>query len=85
MPFLNNVKMKSPLSRYENEKVMPEVRRFVLKHLQNLNKVIADIKQARCTISPKSQFYINKINAVGFVCTKEGKKPGASKVKAILL
>ena len=54
MPFLNNVKVKGLLLKYRDKKVMPKVWRFILKYLQNLNKVIADIKWARYTISPKS-------------------------------
>ena len=53
MPFLDNVKIKSLLLKYENKKVMLGMRRFILKHLQNLSKVIANIKQARCTIGSK--------------------------------
>ena len=53
MSFLDDVKMKGLLSKYENKKVMLRVQRFVLKHLQNLSKVIADIKRVKCTIDPK--------------------------------
>ena len=85
MLFLNNVKMKSLLLRYGNKKVMLEMRRFILKHLQNLSKMIANIERARCMISPKSQFYMDGINAVGFICIKKGRRLRALKMEAILL
>lgn len=84
MPFLDDIGVKGPTSTYEGEEVEPGVRRFVLEHIQNLSMVLADIERAGCTIGPKSQFCMNGINAVGFVCTGEGRKPGSTKVADIL-
>ncbi len=45
----------------------------MLEHIINLDQVLLDIKRARATISPKSQFYIDRIKLVGYVYSTEGR------------
>ena len=42
------------------------------------------LEQAGCTIGSKSQFCMDGINAVGFVCGAEGRSPDTAKVIKIL-
>ena len=35
--FLNDIKVKSLKSRYEDEKIVSEIRRFILEHIMNLD------------------------------------------------
>jgi hypothetical protein len=54
-PFLDNIRVKGPRTRYNNTKTAPGIRRFVLKYIQNLDKVLVAVELAGATIRPKSQ------------------------------
>jgi len=84
LPFLDDIGVKGPLSAYNNKEALPSIRRFVIKHIQALNRTLIQLERARCTISPKSQFYIDGIKIVGFVCRAEGRTPNSVKVIKIL-
>ena len=32
-PFLDNIRIKGPKTRYNNEEIEPSLRRFVIKHI----------------------------------------------------
>jgi hypothetical protein len=55
-----------------------------MEHIQSLNKTLVQLERARCTISPKSQFCINRINIVGFVYRAEGRTLDSAKIIKIL-
>jgi hypothetical protein len=84
LPFLDDISVKGPLSTYNDKEVIPSVQQFVLKHIQSLDRTLVRLKRARCTIGPKSQFCINGISIVGFVCGAEGQSPDSAKVIKIL-
>jgi hypothetical protein len=46
--------------------------------------VLLDIERARATIGPKSQFYIDRIKLVGYVCSTEERLLNSQKVIKIL-
>lgn len=55
--FLDDVKIKGPKIIYNNKKLAPRIWRYVVEHIQNLDKVLLDLEQARIIISKaKSQF-----------------------------
>jgi len=64
--------------------VIPSVRQYVLEHIQSLDRTLVRLERAGCTIGPKSQFCINGISIVGFVCGAEGRSPDSAKVIKIL-
>ena len=45
-PFLNNIAIKGLKTRYNDAKIKPSLRRFVVKHLINLDNVLANIERA---------------------------------------
>ena len=51
--YLDDIGVKGPRSRYDNEEVpeLPGVRRFMLEHFQNVDRVLADLERAGATIS----------------------------------
>lgn len=56
--FLDNVGVKEPKTTYNKRELAPEIRQYMVKHIQNLDKVLADLEQAGVTIAgAKSQFY----------------------------
>ena len=84
MPFLDDVGVKGPTTTYNNTEVLPGVRRFVMEHIQVLDRILEYIERARCTIRPKSQFCISGIVIVRFVYRAEGRSPKTAKVIKIL-
>lgn len=57
----------------------------MLKYIQSLNKILADIKQAIVTIAgTKFQFCISGLKVVGYVYHANGKHPNIAKVIEIL-
>ena len=79
--YLDNVGVKGPRSRYNNKEAKPSIRRFVLEHIQNLNRVLADMEQAGLTINPSKTFqFSTSINIVSYVCDSAGCHPDTAKV-----
>jgi hypothetical protein len=84
--FVDDIGVKGSKTPYGDAEVpgLPGVRRYVLEHLQNLDKVLADIERAGATISgEKSDWCWNGINIVGFICGEAGRWPQASKVDKV--
>jgi hypothetical protein len=53
--FINNINVKRPRTIYNNKETLPGIKRFILKYIQKLDKVLANLERAGCTISgPKS-------------------------------
>ena len=53
LPFLNDISVKGLRIIYDNKKIVSNIYKYILKHLINLNRVLADLKRARYTISDK--------------------------------
>ena len=84
-PFLDDVGVKRRKTMYNNEELAPGIRRYVIGHIQNLDKVLADLEQARVTITrAKSQFCQAGIKIVEYIYDADGRHPDTSKVFKIL-
>ena len=84
LPFLDDIGVKGPLTSYEGREVLPGIRQYVMEHIQSLDRTLVRLERAGCTIGPKSQFCMDGINIVGFVCGAEGRSPDSAKVIKIL-
>jgi Integrase zinc binding domain/RNase H-like domain found in reverse transcriptase/Reverse transcriptase (RNA-dependent DNA polymerase) len=87
LPYLDDIGVKGPRTRYNEEEVpgLPGVRRFMLEHIQNLDRVLADIERSGTTIAAeKSKFCMAGLKVVGFVCDADGRHPDKAKVVKIL-
>lgn len=92
IPFVDDIPVKGPKTRYEKEdgtyETIPEnpnVRRFVWEHLINVNRIIQRIKHAGATLSAKKSWIcIENAIIVGHKCTYEGREPDDSRVQKIL-
>ena len=80
LPFLDDIGVKGPLSTYNEREVLPGIRQYVMEHIQSLDKTLVCLERAGCTIGPKSQFCIDGINIVGFVCRAKGRSLDSAKV-----
>lgn len=84
-PFLDDIAVKGPKTDYSQEELLPGVRRFVMEHLQNLDAVLCDVERSGATISgEKSQFCMEGIQIVGYVCDREGRHPQTAKIEKII-
>jgi hypothetical protein len=69
LPFINNIDVKDLKTTYNNEEVIPRIRRYILEHIIWIDGVLADLERAGCTIlGAKSQFCMPGFRVVGFVC-----------------
>lgn len=79
------MRVKEPKTTYNNKEPVPGIRRYVVKHIQNLDKVLADLERAGVTIGgAKSQFCQASIKIVGYICDADGHHPDISNVLKIL-
>jgi len=70
---------------YNREESLLGVYRYILEHIIWLNRVLADLEQAGCTIlGAKSHFCKDKIIVVGYRCNGKGRYPEESKVAKII-
>ena len=83
--FLDNVAIKGPKATYNNEEMALGIKRYVFEHIQNLDKILADLDQAGIIIAgAKSQFSQARLKIVGYICDADSRHPDTSKVLKIL-
>ncbi len=67
--FLNNIAVKESQTDYNDEKVLIEVCWYILKTIQNLDKVLINVKCTNRSVSDeKSQYIMKQLKIVEFVC-----------------
>ena len=70
-PFLDNVGIKGPKTRYNNEviyDIVGDIRRFVVEHIATLDRVLCDMERTGLTIhGGKLQFLCIQMKIVGYV------------------
>jgi hypothetical protein len=77
--------MKKSKITYNDEFIVSEIRRYVMKHIQWLNDVLANIERVDCTIfEKKSQFCCEELRVVEFVCDVERRHSDTAKMIKIL-
>jgi Integrase zinc binding domain/RNase H-like domain found in reverse transcriptase len=91
-PYIDDVPVKGPISRYIQEDGQPEtipenngIRRFVWEHFQDLNRIVQKMKHAGGTFSGiKSTLCAPEITVLGHRCTMNGRLPDQSRVAKLL-
>ena len=91
VPYIDDVPIKGPKSRYELpdgtcERISenPGIRRFVWEHFQNLNRVVQRMKYCGGTFSGhKTMLCAAEITVVGHRCTFDGRMPETDRVGVI--
>ncbi len=83
--FLNNIAVKGPQTDYNDEKVLTEVCWYILKAIQNLDKVLINVECTDRSVSDKkSQYIIKQLKIVGFVCEPNKRSSAVNKVLKIV-
>jgi len=88
IPYIDDVPVKGPKSRYElpdgSYELIPEnpgIRRFVWEHFQNLNRVVQRMKYCGGTFSGhKTVLCAEEITVVGHRCTMNGRLPEIDRI-----
>ena len=84
VPFADDYGIKGPKTNYNGEEVRFDIRRFVLEHIQNIDKVLERLERAGATIGAKSCFGYAGLEMVGFVVGPEGRSPATAKIAKIV-
>ncbi len=83
--FLNNIVVKEPQTDYNDKEVLTEVRQYILKAIQNLDKVLINVECANRSVSDKkSQYIMKQLKIVEFVCKPNGRSSTGNKVLKIV-
>ena len=84
-PFLDDVGLHGPKSRYNDEELSPGIRRFVWEHAQIFRQFMRDVWTSGMTISGrKTAIAMPGITIVGMVCDFDGRHPENKKVQKIV-
>ena len=92
IPYIDDVPVKGPASRYEyapgKYETIPEnpgIRRFVWEHMQNVNRILQRMKYSGGTFSGKKTLVCAEaIEVVGHKCDYEGRKPVEDRIGVIM-
>ena len=92
IPYIDDVPVKGPATRYETEPGMYEtitendgIRRFVWEHVQNVNRILQRMKYCGGTFSgKKSVVCAAAIEVVGHKCDYDGRKPTEDRIEVIM-
>ena len=85
MPFLDDIPIKGWPVEEKEETIGPDgCRNFVVTHIDDYEKVLQRLEDARLTFSrEKSAFGQSEITVVGHLCEPYGRRPSPAKVEAI--
>jgi hypothetical protein len=85
LSFVDDIEVKESKITYNNEFILSEIRRYVMKHIQWLNDVLTDIERADCIIfEEKFQFCCEELRVVDFVCDVKERHSDTTKIIKIL-
>ena len=82
--FIDNMGVKGPTSRYNDEEVSPGVRRFIWEHIQQIEAILAKLEWAGLKLGgTKCCFGTPTIEMLSYECTHSGRKPVKNKLAKI--
>ncbi len=85
LSFVNDIEVKESKTTYNNEFILFEIRRYVMKHIQWLNNVLTNIEKSDDIIfEKKSQFCCEELRVIDFVCDVEKRHSNTAKIIKIL-
>ena len=83
--FVNNIEIKDLNMYYNEEKTHKSIQQYILKIIQNLNKIFINIKCAeKCISEKKSQFIMKYIKIISYIYKLNSRSSVISKVLKIL-
>ncbi len=83
--FIDDIEIKNLNMYYDEEKMHKKVYQYILKTIQNLNKMFMNIECAeRCILREKLQFIMKYIKIVNYIYKSEDRSSVISKILKIL-
>ena len=85
--YVDNVSIKGPKTRYKNEEIseLSEIQRFIMKHLQNIDYILTDLKCAELTLTVfKLMFCFLKMKLLKFICNENERHSDSKKIVKII-
>jgi hypothetical protein len=83
--FLNDIEIKSLKTKYDNEEVAFDIRRYILEHIKFLIAVLVDLERASITISIlKSHFCMIELKIISFICDADDRHFDTIKIIKII-
>ena len=71
-PFINNIIFRELKTNYNREEALPRDCRYVLEYIQQLDRVLANVKRARATILEVKYYQsIDRLEIVGYKIAAE--------------
>ena len=87
LSYVNDVSIKGLKIKYENKEIseLSEIQRFIMKHFQNINCILTDLKHAELTLTAfKLMFCFLKIKFVKFIYNENERYSDSKKIAKII-
>ncbi len=79
--FVNDLNVKKSKIWYNHEEILSEIRKAIMKHVQNLNRMFAVIERVEETVfEKKSQFCFSNLKIVDYICDCEDRHSNTIKI-----
>ena len=85
--YVNDINVKDSKTKYENEEIseLSEIQRFMMKHLQNINCVLIDLKYAELILAvSKLMFCFLKMKLIEFIYNENERHSDSKKIAKII-
>ena len=85
--YVNNVSIKDLKTKYKNEEIseLSEIQRFMMKHLQNIDCILIDLKYTELTLTVlKLMFCFLKMKLVEFIYNENRRYSDSKKIAKII-
>ena len=87
LSYVNNVDIKGLKTRYKNKEIseLSEIQRFIMKHLQNINCILTDLKCIKLMlIILKLMFCFLRMKLIKFICNENERHLNSKKIVKII-
>ena len=87
LSYVNDISIKGLKTRYKNEEIseLSEIQRFIMKHLQNINYILTDLKHTELTLIVfKLMFCFLKIKLIKFIYNENERHSDSKKIAKII-
>ena len=85
--YVNDINVKDLKTKYENEEIseLSKIQRFIMKHLQNINCILTDLKCAELMLAVlKLMFCFLKMKLIRFIYNENERYLDSKKIAKII-
>ena len=82
--YFDDVRIDGPKTKYNDEEILPGIRRYMFEHFQHIDRILVSIELAGAKIAGEKSYWCQDgIIVVGFVCDYDGRHPETAKVRVL--